>query len=404
MVCAATLGLVALAGAQPAVEPLALDVAVQLALQHNATLRAKEREYEATRASEITAGLRPNPTVSYSAEQLGSQGVDPQHTVVLSQTIETGGKRRRRVESAQAATRVTGFELADVRRQVTFQVKKAFADVLAARMTVTLASDNLKTLDEIERLSRLREEKGDISALELLRIQTQRFAFERDLADAEQAVRVAKIALRTAVGPGVLADDFELAGELAFREIPLDRDSLLRQAAARRPDVRAADAGREKARADVNLARANAWWDFAPQVEYQRIGPDNTVGVGFSVPLRVFDRNQGEIARTRAEVERGQHLLDAAVQQAQAEVEVALATAATEQGKVRRLREVYLPRAQRARETVEFAYRRGGLSVLDLLDAERTYRDTALEHVRALGSYWAAIYQLEAAVGGPVEP
>jgi len=324
--------------------------------------------------------------------------------VALSQTIETGGKRRRRIESAQAATRVGGFELADARRQVTAQVKKAFTDALAAQMTVALASQNLATLDEVERLSRLRAEKGEISDLELLRIQTQRYAFERDRLDAEQAVRLAKIALRTAVGTEALPAEFALEGELAFRELATDRERLLEQVAVRRPDVRAVAAGRDGARADFNLAQANAWWDVTPLVQYQRIGPDNTIGVGLSLPLRVFDRNQGEIARARAAMTRAGYLAEAALQQARAEVEAALASLATEQEKVRRLREVFLPRAQRARETVEYAYRRGGLSVLDLLDAERTYRETALEHVRALGGYWAAFYQVEAAAGGPAEP
>jgi cobalt-zinc-cadmium efflux system outer membrane protein len=191
---------------------------------------------------------------------------------------------------------------------------------------------------------------------------------------------------------------------LVFRDLALDRERLLQESFARRPDLRAAEAGREKARADLDLARANAWWDIAPQVQYQRIGQDHTFGVGLSIPLRVFDRNQGEIARTRAEVARADQVRDAMINQTRAEIETAFAAMLTEGEKVRRLGDQYLPRAQRARETVEFAYRRGGLSVLDLLDAQRTYRETAREHVRALGNYWSAVYQLEAAVGGPLEP
>ena len=394
----------AASSAPDATAQLTLPDVVQLALQKNPSLRAREREHDATRAGETTAGLRPNPTATYTAEQLGSAGVEPQHTVALSQTIETGGKRGRRIESARAATRVSEFELADSRRQVIAQVKRAFTDVLTAEATLRLAADNLQAIDELERLSRLRSEKGEIAELELLRIQTQRFAFERDLADARQAVQVAKIALRTAVGPEAIGREFDVAGELVFRDVALDRERLLEQSLERRPDLRAAEAGRAKARADVNLARANAWWDFAPQVQYQRIGPDNTFGVGISIPLRVFDRNQGEIERAQAGIERADHLRDAAISQARSEVETALASVLTEREKARRLGDIYLPRAERVRATVEFAYRRGGLSVLDLLDAQRTYRETALEHVRALGNYWNAVYQLEAAVGESLEP
>jgi cobalt-zinc-cadmium efflux system outer membrane protein len=392
------------ASAQVPETSLTLETAVQLALQHNPTLQAKEREHAATKANEITAGLRPNPTASYLADQLGSSSVDQQHTVAISQPIETGGKRQRRIESAQAASRVSELELADLRRQVSAQVKKAFTDLLAAEATGKLAADNLKTLDEVERVNRLRVDKGDIAELELLRIQVQRFAFERDLGDARQAQDVARITLRAVVGTDAVARQFAVTGELAFREVPFDRDRLLERTITSRPDVRAAEAARTRARADLNLAKANAWWDFAPQAQYERVGSNNTFGLGISIPLRVFDRNQGEIARTRAEIERAAYQRDAAAVQARAEVESALAAVQNEREKVRQLSELYLPRAARVRDTVDYAYRRGGLSVLDLLDAQRTYRETALDQIRALSSYWSAIYQLEAAVGGPLEP
>ena len=387
--------------AQERLDRLTLEDAVNTAIRHNPTLRAKGAELEAVRANEITASLRPNPTASYSAEQFGGGSTaEPQHTVILAQPIETGGKRQRRIDSARAATRTTGHELNDVRRLVIAQVKSAFAGVLVARATLALAEQNLGTLDDIERLQRIRAEKGDISQLELLRLQVQRFAFERDAGDARQAIEAAKIALRAAVGPDALADSFDVVGELDYRDVPLERDELRRLALANRPDLQAARAARDKARADVNLARANAWWDVTPQIEYQRIGPDNTIGFGFSFPLRIFDRNQGEIARTRAEAERSDALTRSAAVQALAEVDTALSALTVQRERVVMLRDTYLPKAQQARTTVEFAYRRGGASLLDFLDAQRTYRETALEHLRAIGNFWSALYQLEAAVGG----
>ncbi len=175
---------------------------------------------------------------------------------------------------------------------------------------------------------------------------------------------------------------------------------LYRRALDARPDLRAAEAARAKARADVGLARANAWGDVTPQVEYQRIGPDNTIGFGISVPIRIFDRNQGEVARTRAETQRVDAAREALAVQILSEVDGALTALRTERRKLDLLRDVYLPKVRRARDTVEFAYRRGGVSLLDYLDAQRTFRDTTTEFVRSLGSYWTAYYQLEAAVGG----
>lgn len=389
--------------AQPLVTRLTLDEAVDLATRVNPSLRAKEAELQVTGTGEITAGLRPNPTATYLAEQFGGGSAAlVQHTFSIGQPIELGGKRQRRLESARAATRVTGHELDDVRRQVIFQVKKAFTDALVAREGVGLADQNLHTLDDLERIQRFRAEKGDISDLELLRIQVQRFTFERDAADARQALQVARIALRAAIDPTRVAEDFEVSGELVDRAVAPGATELYRRALDNRPDLRAAEAARAKARADVSLARANSWSDVTPQIEYQRIGPDNTVGFGISVPLRLFDRNQGEIARTRAETRRVDAAREALASQILSEVDTALAGLRAERGKLDLLRDVYLPKARQARDTVEFAYRRGGVSVLDYLDAQRTYRDTTAELLRALGSYWTAYYQLEAAVGGPI--
>lgn len=390
--------------AQQRLARLTLDEALQVAARHNAILRAKALEVQSTRANEITAALRPNPIASYASEQFpGSGDATIQHTMTVGQPIETGGKRQRRIASAQAATRVTTLELDDVRRQVVFQVKKAFNDVLIAQETLALAEQNLRTLGELERLQRIRAEKGDISELELTRIQVQQFAFERDAADARQAVRAAKIALRAAVGPDAVAEDFDLVGQLLFRDLGLRRDDLYRQALANRPDLRAAEAARAKAEADARLARANASWDFTPQIEYQRIGGADTFGFGVSVPLRVFDRNQGEIARTRAEIGRTEAQRQVVLTQILADLDTALSAATSERSKLTLLRDTYLPKAQRARDTVEFAYRRGGLSLIDFLDAQRAYRETSVEYVRSLGNYWTAVYQLESAVGGSVE-
>ena len=399
----AAAALIAPAEAQAPLGRLTLDEAVAAAVANNPQLRAKTLEVSSAQAGEITAGLIPNPQASYTATQLGTRAQQEQHTVTFGQTIETGGKRQRRVESAQAATTVTRQELFDVRRQVVLQVKKAFNDALTARATVALATDNLKALDDVERIQRFRAERGDISELELLRLQVQRFAFERDAADARLASEAAVIALRAAINPAAVVERPELVGDLDFRDVPVNLERLRLRALEQRPDLRAAAAAYAKAQADLNLARANAWWDVTPQVLYERIGPDNTFGFGFSFPLRVFDRNQGEIARTQSEVGRAAALQKVAAVQALAEVDTAFAGMQIQRERVTQLRDIYLPKARQARQTVEFAYRRGGVSLLDFLDAQRVYRETALEYLRALGNFWAAVYQLEAAVGGPLE-
>jgi cobalt-zinc-cadmium efflux system outer membrane protein len=194
---------------QEPVPRLTLDEAIQFAERENPTLRAKRFELESTRANEITGSLRPNPTAAYTAEKFGSTSF-LEHTLTIGQTIELGGKRQRRIESARLATRVTTYDLADVRRQILFEVKRAFTSVLVALAALELAEQNIKTLAEVERIQRLRAERGDISQLELLRIEIQRFSFERDAADARQAVLAAKITLRSVVAPDRLPETFEV--------------------------------------------------------------------------------------------------------------------------------------------------------------------------------------------------
>jgi len=402
--CLVLLGAPDRASAQAPVAKLTLAEALSLADMANPTVRAKEFEVQSVGANEITAALRPNPTANFLAEQFGGgSAAQTQYTFSVGQPIELGGKRQRRVDSAKAATKVTGLELADLKRQLVFQVKKSFNDILIAREALALAEQNLAALDELERVHRLRAEKGDISGLELLRIEVERFAFERDSADARQALDAAKIALRAAIGQERVAEQFDVSGELVFPEIVKSKSELYRMALDSRPDLRAAEAAREKARADINLAKANAWWDVTPQIEYQRIGPDNTIGFGFSLPIKLFDRNQGEIARTQADAKRAEASREALLGQALAEVDTALATVTTEKSKVVLLRDTYLPKIRQARETIEFAYRRGGVTLLDYLDAQRTYREKSLEYLRSLSSYSTAVYTLESAVGGALE-
>jgi len=206
------------------------------------------------------------------------------------------------------------------------------------------------------------------------------------------------------VGPDLVTEDFDAVGDLAFPELTKNKSELYRMALDARPDLRAAQAARDKAAADISLAKANAWWDVTPQIEYQRIGPDNTIGFGFALPIKLFDRNQGEITRAQAEAKRVEATRDALLAQALAEVDTALATVAAERQKATLLRDHYLPKVKQARETVEFAYRRGGVTLLDYLDAQRSYREKSLEYLRSIANYRTAVYALETAVGGQLEP
>src|SRR6266568_1879059 len=217
--CLALLGAGAAVHAQERLSSLSLEQALRLASETNPNVRAKEFELKAVGAGEITAGLRPNPTANFLAEQFGgaSSASQTQYTINIGQPIELGGKRQRRIDSATAQTKVTTHELADLRRQIDFQVKKTFTDILVAKDALALSEQNLSALDELEK------------------IQVQRFAFERDAADARQALRAAKIGLRSLIGADKVADDFDAAGSLELRQSSYTQSELYRRALDTRP-------------------------------------------------------------------------------------------------------------------------------------------------------------------------
>jgi cobalt-zinc-cadmium efflux system outer membrane protein len=367
-------------------------------LNENSALHGKTFELKAKEAQAVTAGLRPNPTFSYSPSQIVPFR-DIDNTIAVGQTIETAGKRGLRAESARRDVEVSGFQVRDFGRQLSYQVSAAFVAAQIAEANLRLAETNLATLGEVERILRLRVRAGDISQIDALRLEGQRYDFEKDSADARQSLAIAKSTLRT-IAPQRIAADFAIDGELAWADLPQPRrDDLVQQVLAR-SDVRAADVAKEKALVDIRLAEANAVPDVTPNFGYTRThdGRD-IVGISVSMPLPLFDRNQGEIARAKADAVRLAAERETALTQALADLDQALATYAAARRKAMLLRETFVPKAKEARDRTETAYRRGGLSLLDFLDAERTFRTTSLAYTQSLGDYWTAFYQIEAATG-----
>jgi cobalt-zinc-cadmium efflux system outer membrane protein len=378
---------------------LSLAAALELAARDNPTLRAKGYELSATRANETTAATSPNPSFSYGRGGFNTPRISD--SVSIGTTVELGDKRERRIDSARAATRQTSYELADVQRQVMFQVKAAYTGVLQAKAVLQFTQSNLGALDEVTRLQQARFQRGDISGLELNRIRSDRFQSETDAADAQLNVQNARITLRSLVSPDRIPEQFDVIGELTYRSVRVDRQKLYDQAVLNRPDLQSLEAARQKAEADIRLARANAQFDVSPIANWNRDGlGTQTWGLGLSVPLQLFDRNQGEIARTRADAERVFANLQAAAVQVQDDLAGALALLDNAERKLAILRDTYLPLATETRDQVRAAYLRGAQSLLEFLDAERVFRQTTINHINALAAYETAIYQLEAAVGG----
>jgi cobalt-zinc-cadmium efflux system outer membrane protein len=387
---------------------LTLQQALDLALRGNPGLRAQAATVESTRAGEITAALRPNPTFTNGTVDF---------TGGLGWTFERGGKRRRRIDSARLATAGAERDLLDARRTLIGNVRTTFTAALLARGNLRAAQDNLENFQQVEDLNRIRNEKGEISGGDFLKIGLQKLQFQTDVQDAALAYRTARASLRQAVFAPELAPEFEVLGELRPAPVPGALADLEQRALAARPDLQSAITAVAKVEADVRLAEANAKVDVTASlgwihsgdslVKDQHVQPffsfgqsANALGTGISFPLPIFNRNQGEIARTESEVVRTRAAADSVRAQVIADVETAYVSLRTSKERVDLYEHVYLKESHDSKEIAEFAYRKGATSILDLLDAERTDRATQLAYRQALADYASRLAQLEAAVGG----
>jgi len=382
-------------------------------LSTNPTLQAQAQSIESSRASEITASLRPNPQF---------QNDTTSATIGIYQEFEIGGKRPARVESARLATSISDADFVNARRTLIFNLRQAFVSALLAKSDLDFARDNLANYQKVVDLNRLMLQQGAISRADFLKIELQTLQFQIDVDDATLALKTAKAALRSLVGSSNLPPDFDVQGDL--RAVPLEKSlsELQQLALANRPDLKSAETGREKAIADLRLARAYRWpnptlgasflhtgneiggpgW-FQPF--YPKASISNAMGVGVaSIAIPLFNRNQGEVARAKSEQLRADFLAQAARNQVLQDVETAYASFESSRERVRLYDQMYLSRAKESLDIEEFSFRNGAASILDFLDAERTYRAMQLAYRQQLAAYLTNLAQLEAAVGTQVTP
>jgi cobalt-zinc-cadmium efflux system outer membrane protein len=390
-------------------------------LATNPTLQAGQVGIEESRAAEVTAYLRPNPLWTLSLDQVGHNDQNNPFagailTTAVSYLHERQQKRELRRDSAQFATAITTSQQADTGRTLLFALRTAFVQVLQAKAFGTLAGESLASYDQVLTVSRDRLRSGDLAQMDADRLELQRVIYESDVQTAAVNLKTAKIQLlrllndqTTSVEQFDVAGDFEAAAPIP----PLDR---VRQIAIDgRPDLRAAAQALDKARTDHRLAEANGSSDPTIGVDagfpsisqaYQSYQPPlrQYVGVSVGLPLRIFDRNQGEKLRTELDVARAEHLSDAARQQVYADIDTAYATVASTATLLQPYRDRYLAQATRVRETVLFSYQQGGASLVDFLQAQQEYRTVQVAYVNLVGAFLIAGAQLNFAAGQEVLP
>ena len=380
---------------------------------NNPTLRAGQIGIEESRAQEITAFLRPNPNLSFFADQIAPFPGGPPHGPFAyflpwasgSYLLERQGKRELRLESAQKATAVAVSNQADLERMLIFNLRMAFVQILQEKTILDLAKENLAYYDHVLEVNRQRFKAGAIARVDLDRLELQRVQYESDLQAAEVSLRTAKIQLLALLNERTPVDQFDVAGAFDFSpQLPV-LDDVRQMALDARPDLQAAVQSVDKAKTDHRLAVANGSTDPTFGADFGRNPPiDAYFGVNVSFPLRIFDRNQGEKKRTQLDIGRNEQLLEAARAQVFSDVDSAYAAVNSTIILLMPYKERYLKQATSVRDTIQFSYEHGAASLLDFLNAQADYRSVQVAYLNLLGSYFDATNQLNMAVGREVIP
>ena len=395
-------------GQQPAAR-ITLEQAIQFALQHNHALEAARSTIIQNQAQEITANLRPNPTLSWDTQflplfNLSQFNADyisnsAQFDLGIGYTFERGQKRQRRLQAAQDQTAVARSQVADNQRTLTFNVAQQFVTVLLAESMIDLAQQDLASFQQTVDLSEDQVRAGALSEGDAIKIKLQMLQFQNDVSSAKLARVQALAGLRQLVGFESVPENYDVDGTLDYQPVHGDLDALKMLAVNSRPDLAAARQGIIAARSQESLAHANGKRDLDVSFNYSHVADINSGAFFFNMQIPVFDRNQGEIARTRAAITQSQEIAAEANEQVMSDVLSAYEAVHINDQIINLYRSGYLDQTTQSRDISQYAYQRGATSLLDFLDAQRSYRANQLSYRQALAAYMVALEQLREAVG-----
>jgi len=382
----------------------------------NPTLRADALNVDEMKAEEITAFLRPNPQFTFSTDgtQIAPDNghwqplVGTQYQPNVSYLHERDGKRELRLKSAQEGTQIAQSQHQDLDRTLIFTLRSAFVQTLQARTVLEMAKQDLEYYDHIIQISRDRFNAGDIAQIDLDRIELLRVQYESEIQTAIVNLRTSKIQLLQLLNDRTPVEQFDVTGPFDFSDTLNPLEDFRKIALDERPDLRAAIQSLEQAGTNHKLAEANgstdptfgAWYTWNPS--FNNPNDEQTLGLSVSIPLRIFDHNQGEKKRTQIDIGRNQQLTDAARAQVFSDVDSAYAEAESDIALLKPYKAKYNAQALRVRDTVTYAYQHGGASLMDLLNAQSDYRTVQLAYLQLIGTYLTAAGQLNLAVGREV--
>jgi cobalt-zinc-cadmium efflux system outer membrane protein len=382
----------------------------------NPALRADALGVDEMKAVEITAYLRPNPqfTAATDGTQIArNNGVwqplsGNQAQGTLSYLHERDRKRELRLESAKEGTQISASEHEDLRRNLLFDLRSQFVQTLEAKAVLDLAKADLAYYDKIIEISRSRYKAGDIAQIDLDRIELLRVQYEVEIQAAIVNLRTAKIQLLQLLNDRTPVEQFDVTGAFDFADELKPLDDFRQIALDERPDLRAAMESIQQAQTNHKLAQANgstdptfsAWYTWNPS--FNNPNDQQSLGLSVMVPLRIFDRNQGEKQRTQIDIGRNQQLSEAVRAQVFSDVDSAYTQVESSIALLRPYKAQYKDQALRVRDTVTYSYEHGSASLMDFLNAQSDYRTVQLAYLQLIGSYMTAAGQLNLAVGREV--
>jgi outer membrane protein, heavy metal efflux system len=393
----------------PAEMKVTLDQAIQLAIEHNHALAAQRSTIDQSKAEETTANLRPNPTLDWDTQFLPIFSPsdfnatyfkdDAQYDIGISYLFERGKKRQHRLAAAQDATNVIRSQADDAQLVTTFNTATQFINALLAESTLDFAAQDLKSFSQTVDISEQRYKVGDMSEADLLKIKLQLLQFQTDVSAAKLARVQALAGLRQLMGFESVPENFDVIGDLAYDPIHKGLEDMESLALRTRPDLVAAQRGVVAAQSQETLAQANGKKDLDVTFDYTHVSGINTGTFFFNIDLPIFDRNQGEIARTRYAITQAQEQEHETSEQVISDVVTAFGNLRENDEIIQLYVSGYVDQAKQSRDISEYAYQRGAASLLDFLDAERSYRANQLAYRQSLASYMLAVEQLREAVG-----
>ncbi len=388
--------------------PITMQQAVDQALAHNPVLLSAQQNLLSMKGQEVEAGLRINPDFGFSGSDVSLSTTNPAgpyfYSASVSRLFERGQKRRWRLDAARATTAQTEAQYHDQIRQTSLQVRQNFTNLLLAKATLKLAQDNLSSFKHELQINLDRYNAGDIGKLDYERLDLQLAQFESDESNAENNLVQASDQLQTLLGIGQPRRTFDISGDLVPPPLSANLTELEQKALAARPDFQAAQAAVRVADANVKLAYANGTTDPTLEGEYDRSGDYNSAGFSINIPLRIFDRNQGNKDTTKYLAQASRFGQVAAQNQVYSDVDQAWIQYTTSKVLSDRYNGHYLAEAKDVLSIAQFAYERGGIALLDYLSALQDDRTTSLNALNSYAQTWMAIHQLSFASATDVVP